>query len=302
MAFRYINPGYSTLFESGNSATQAFGNEYSKTGVSFYCESFKEINVITETLGTDLYCRFDVYYQRYSVDLNCNSSYSPRYTHGIYGYKGQLQLYYLGNPLGDALQLEKNLINKIWLHWHFSGCADTSYGELKVNGATSYVSLAGRDYYGFAMTPTPIKISLHDKGNYFSNIIISDEYISPKENVVILPTLKTETNMTTSERGIYVANATNQTLLQSVDVAELIETYDASAVITGIQLVGNPAYKIGGGSAALVGLIKNDANIIEHGTFSLSSDTNAGIYDGWSIESLPIAELNSMQFGWKVGV
>lgn len=299
MAFRYINPGYAALID--DDASQTFSEEYSKTGVSFYSESSKEINVITETLVTDLYCRFDVYYQKSSVDLHCNSSYDYYYHHGIYGYNGKLQLLYKGNSFGDALQLETNLINRIWLHWHFSGNADTSYGELKVNDLISYVSLAGSEYYGFATTPSPISIYAFYKGNYFSNIIISDEYISPEENVVILPTLETETNMTAGESGIYVANAVNQQLLQSVDVDSLIETYDASAVITGIQLVCNPAYKIGAGSASLVGLIKNGASIAEQGTFELTSDTNAAIFDSGLVENMSIAELNSMQFGWKIG-
>ena len=194
MAFRYINPGYAVLI--GDDVSQTFSEEYSKTGVSFYSESSKEINVITETLVTDLYCRFDVYYQKSSVDLHCNSSHGYSHYHGIYGYNGKLRLYYYGNPLTTPLQLEKNSINRVWLHWHFSGSADTSYGELKVNDSISYVSLAGSEYYGFATTPSPIRISAFYKGNYFSNIIISDEYISPEESVVILPTLETKTNMT----------------------------------------------------------------------------------------------------------
>ena len=300
MAFRYINPGYAALLEGVDGVTQAFGNEYSKTGVSFCKTSGSTATIITKSLTTDLYCKLDVYYQRPSFELHCNSSYS-RYYHGIYHYSGRLQLLYKGNPFGDALKLETNSINRIWLHWHFSRSADTSYGELKVNDAISYVSLAGMDYYGFATTPTPIEIYLSYKGNYVSNIIISDEYISPEENVVILPTLATETNMTAGESGIYVANAVNQQLLQSVDVGSLIETYDASAVITGIQLVCNPAYKIGAGSASLVGLIKNGASIAEQGTFELTSDTNAAIFDSCLMENISIAELSSMQFGWKIG-
>ena len=107
--------------------------------------------------------------------------------------------------------------------------------------------------------------------------------------------------MTAGTSGIYIADAVNQTLLQSVDVATLIENYGASSVVTGIAVVGNPAYKTATGLAALTGLSKNGTTVTEHGTCDLSDDTVAVISDGWSTENLTIADLQNMQFGWKAG-
>ena len=80
---------------------------------------------------------------------------------------------------------------------------------------------------------------------YFANVIFSDTKISLKEQAVALPTSETVTDMTADENGIYIANAANQTLLQSVDLSSLIENYGASSAVTGIALVGNPAYTTG---------------------------------------------------------
>ena len=298
MAFRYINPGYAALI--GDDASQTFSKEYSKTGVSFTTSS-SYIPVITKNLTTDLYCRFDFFLDNYSgyIKLGAVSTYGKNSLHSINTSGTEIYLCYRGYYIGDDITFETNSINHAWFHWHFSGSSDTSFGEIKVNDTTHYVSLSGLNYYGFQTPSAAIKLIA--KGSYVSNIIISDEYISPKEETVILPTLETETNMTAGESGIYVANAVNQQLLQSVDVAQLIETYGASAVITGIQLVGNPTYKIGAGSASLVGLIKNGASIAEQGTFELTSDTNAAIFDSCLMENISIAELSSMQFGWKIG-
>ena len=137
----------------------------------------------------------------------------------------------------------------------------------------------------------------------FSNIIFSDEEISLKERTTkAFPISSTATDMTTGENGIYIADAANQTLLQTIDVSTLIENYGASSAVTGIAVVGNPAYKTATGLASMIGITKSgDASIVEHGSCDLSDDTEAVISAGWATDNLTIADLQNMQFGWKAG-
>ena len=68
-----------------------------------------------------------------------------------------------------------------------------------------------------------------------------------------------------------------------------------------MALVGNPAYKTAEGLASLISLSNNGGSIAEHGTINLSSDSSAMIMDSWTLENTTIADLQDMQFGWKVG-
>ena len=134
-----------------------------------------------------------------------------------------------------------------------------------------------------------------------SNLIISDAEISPKERIIALPIGATQTDMTAGASGIYLADAVNQTLLQSADVSALVENYGETSKVTGIALVGNPAYKTGTAITTLIGLSKSGGVVTEHATCELSEDTTAVIMDGWGMSGVTIADLQGMQFGWKAG-
>ena len=303
MAFRYINPGYAGLIENQNDATNFVGTEFSNTGVSF-SQTNSNAPITTQKLTTDLFCRFDCYYtNNRSLYLRCYSeSGTSNYdAHGISYNSNSIRILYWGFSSDSSLDLVPNALNKIWYHLHLSGNIESSYGELIVNGKKISWDFSGKNYYGFYPTETPIKLYSASVETKFSNIIISDEYISPKETIIALPPSETITDMTAGASGLFIADAANQTLLQTVDVSTLTENYGASSAVTGIALVGNPAYKTATGLTSLIGLSKNGANIIEHGTCDLSSDTTAVILDGWSTENMTIADLQGMQFGWKAG-
>ena len=303
MAFRYINPGYSGLIENNSSAADFVGTEFSNTGISFSQTSSKA-SITTQKLTTDLFCRFDCYYIAYSavklIFYSAAGAADPD-AHGITYSSNSVKIMYYGYSLGTALKLTPNSLNKIWYHLHLSGDIATSYGELQVNADKTTVDFSGNRYYGFYPSAETIRIYSSSAQTTFSHIIISDTEISPKEQVVALPTSETVTNMTADGNGIYIADAVNQTLLQTVDVSTLIENYGASSAVTGIALVGNPAYKTATGLASLIGLSKNGTTVTEHGSCDLSDDTSAVISTGWATDNITIADLQGMQFGWKAG-
>ena len=137
---------------------------------------------------------------------------------------------------------------------------------------------------------------------YLSNLIISDEEISPQELVIELPISSTSTTMTAGASGIYCADTVGQTLLQTPDVSTLIANYGANSQVTGIEVVGNPAYGTGTGLANATGISRSGGSLAEHNTRELAlNDEEAHVSDGWKLSNMTIADLQNMQFGWKVG-
>jgi len=315
MAFKYINPGYAGLLEKNSGAVKIHSSEYSRSGVAFYLnETSYGKGLLLENSPSEIYVAFDLYI---SDATGTAYIYIPgSYKTGFYFYKGtRYSTPYVSISLSSnnssvistgeksgvnnilaATGIKIYDINSFLLHAEYG---DNGLIELYVNSNlllrkdTSISSSSFSTYSGVAF--------YSDRSSFFSNIIISDEYISPKERVIALPISQTITDMMAGASGIYIADAANQQLLQSVDVSSLIENYGASSAITGISLVGNPAYKTAEGLANLTALSKAGGSIAEHGTIALSGDSTAMIMDGWGLSSVTIADLQDMQFGWKVG-
>ena len=81
----------------------------------------------------------------------------------------------------------------------------------------------------------------------------------------MLPVKATQTNMIDCGDGNYEATAANQEILQSVDVAALSTQYGVDSRVTGISLIGNPAYRTAEGLCALTAIEKSGGNITEYG-------------------------------------
>ena len=134
-----------------------------------------------------------------------------------------------------------------------------------------------------------------------SNLILSDTEINQREQVVILPTVNTETTMTAREDGSYAANAANQQILQGIDVDSLIADYGADSDIKGIAVIGNPAYRTAEGLSRLTALEKNGDTVTEYGIKNVDSSTAAGVIDSRAV-SMKLSALANYKFGWKAGV
>ena len=62
MAFKYINPGYANLLDTGT-GTAVEGTQYSRSGISFW-QPKKERGIVLAEAPTELYGKFDVYLHR----------------------------------------------------------------------------------------------------------------------------------------------------------------------------------------------------------------------------------------------
>ena len=308
MAFRYINPGYAKLLDENCVCTEEVGTEYSKTGFAFtQTNSSAGVTIPNFTEGDDFWARFDTYIPSASnVNLYLIA---PRSNSGMFleiyrdgrvwlyqRYNGSNNTIASGNTVAGILKF--GAINNFVVHIKLGNSAAATI-DIFINGQS--FSKSGNTMTYSASLSSIAKIYTTTANVFFSNLILSDVEISTKETSIALPTLTTETNMTAGTSGLFIANAANQTLLQTVDVSELIQSYGASSAVTSIALVGNPAYKTAQGLTSLIGLSKGGLSIVEHGTCELSDDTTAVISDGWTTENMTISDLQGMQFGWKAG-
>lgn len=316
MAFKYINPGYVALLDSNASASaQIVDRKKSKTGVAFN-QIFSDIGITLPDFvaGDEFWGKFDFFvqspYSGNSTEIyfnlpNTNSRgfyiyYPSSSTSTIsisHRYDGNNHITLISGRF-EIVGFKWKAINTVTFH-AILGDSSTAKLELWV-GDNKFVSTGRAMAYSTSYAKKAI-LYANAYNVAFSNIIFSDKPISPKEQTLALPISATETDMALGDDGIYIADAANQTLLQSVDVSSLIENFGASSAITGIQLVGNPAYKTAEGLAHLTALSKADNVITEHKSFSLSDDTNAVIAGGWKVENMTIADLQDMRLGWKVG-
>ena len=145
-----------------------------------------------------------------------------------------------------------------------------------------------------------IEIVSTKKYGLLSNIILSDTVIDPREQVILLPSTTVETTMEDSGNGMYTATSPGQMLLQTVDTAALAATYGEESQVTGIALVGNPAYRTAEGLCELTALEKNGETVTEYGRHVLKEQPPGGIVDSRAV-SLRLAELTGRKFGWKAG-
>lgn len=313
MAFKYINPGYVSLLDSGASEpTQIADKRRSKTGVAFtQINSNVGITLPDFKEGDEFWGKFDFFVPPPTSIIYINLYIPGTYDSGFYfsyptSGNGTISLIQRANGSAPTMAsgsfatigFEWNAINTITFH-AILGNSSTAKLEVFI-GDNKFVSTGyGMPY--LASYSKKARLYSDKYAVFFSNIIFSNEEISPKEQIITLPISQTITDMTVGEDGIFIADTANQSLLQSVDVTQLIENYGASSAITGIALVGNPAYKTREGLANLTALSKAGASITEYNTHNLSNDTSGGIVDSRAIENMTIADLQNMQFGWKVG-
>ena len=314
MAFKYINPGYANLLDTG-SGTTVEGAAYSKTGTAFWQPAEKRGIVLAEA-PTELYGKFDVYLHRESDSGKDNfevrvalagghgarisKRYDDWYVNGtlhsssIVSATGSTD--YLDFKESSHLKLDD--VNTLYFHVKYKPGTREGSVTLMVNGA----ELGTRSYDGDGVFKESkvLEIVSTAKHGLFSNIILSDTVIDPREQVILLPSTTVETTMEDSGNGMYTATSPGQILLQTVDTAALAATYGEESQVTGIALVGNPAYRTAEGLCALTALEKNGETVTEYGRHVLKEQPPGGIVDSRAV-SLRLAELTGRKFGWKAG-
>ncbi|MBF1688844.1 MAG: hypothetical protein HXO83_11530, partial [Selenomonas sp.] len=155
-------------------------------------------------------------------------------------------------------------------------------------------------WYAYSSSEKTITVYSRTEDILISNLILSDGEISPREQVIMLPVQATQTNMTDCGDGSYEATAANQELLQTADVAALSAQYGEDSRVTGISLLGNPAYRTAEGLCALTAIEKSGGNITEYGRHIAEQNPTSVVMDTRTV-SMSIAELTGRQFGWRAG-
>lgn len=321
MAFRYINPGYSP---SGGQTTFKSFDYNPMNGVAFrlsdyMLENFAYVTsqiLLPQAFSTDIYGKVNIYFdetadvQPSDFHIGANSTYraplNGKCCIGVAINSGRVYLCNgSGEYVGEGIIISPCELYSIWFHVHNGSSNSDSYGELSVNGEEQVINFQdiSRGYLSsdkFFIIKYP-EAYYGGKKFYISELIISDEFISKDEKIMVLPVSGTITDMEAGEGGFYTATETGQTLLQRVDVAALTSANRANTPITGIAVMGNPAYYTNALVTTMTALSKTGTVTSEHGTCELDSYSTGSIVTGWGLSNATIADLQNMQFGWKAG-
>lgn len=315
MSFRYVNPGYVYLLDSNVTATQITDSTYSKTGVAFtQTNSSAGVTIPQFAEGDEFWAKFDVYIPSTvseGFDITCyipransygiriNIKKDPRISiraiaSGSAVYKSfvndQLNVAEYGIKLGGITTILMHLV---------TGDRTTAHIDLNVGGVEFFSGVENGAINYSNNYNAVARLYATDDAVKFSNVIFSDTEISPKEQVIALPISATATNMTAGAGGMYTATTAGQTLLQTPDITALAQQFSGESKITGIQVVGNPAYKTSTGLETMIGLSKSGNVTTEHGSYTLGTDSTALVMDGWGLSGVTLSDLPNMQFGWK---
>ena len=284
MPFKYINPGYAELLaESSMKTTKSTtynptnGTAMKGSGDGYY---------YLPSGCSEVWVRFEFYCDTsYTWQLNCyigsNQSKNGFYRNGKDDSKAYFQ--------GAATKIQGTpdyACHAVWMH-----CKAGSDGllEICIDGVEAFSKTGevtwANQYVYFKSANTSLCLS---------NIIISDHEIAKSEEVYILTPKTTETDMSESS-GVYTANAENQYVRQTVDVAALKAKAGSDTVfVTGLAVAAVPAYYEGDGLSSLAAT-KNDT---EMENVVLSTSSKAGILASWA-ETMSADALSNLKLGWK---
>ncbi len=301
MAFKYINPGYAELL-SVRGGTTVTGEQYSKTGISFWQPTSDKGLTISE-FPAEFYGKLDLYFK---APENADRA---KFTLAIGGYiivsaeTSWSRWRMKGNNNNDTIAASDNIrvnaVNTLWFHvkpgQNHNGIFRAILNEREVCNKQE-----DSFWYDYGSSEKTITVYSRTEDILISNLILSDEEISPREQVILLPIQSTQTNMTGCGDGSYEATAAGQEILQTVDTASLIAQYGADSRVTGISLLGNPAYRTAEGLCALTALEKIGGTVTEFGRHIAEQNPNSTVMDTRTV-SMTVAELTGRQFGWRAG-
>ena len=300
MSFKYINPGYAELL-STSGGTTVTGEQYSKTGVSFWQPNDEKGISLSES-PTEFYAKFDLYIQGVTGRDDVYFSFGIGYQNGIY-LRGYRSLTFSGLAGTSSLFYQSDIaeiipmyaMSTVWLHIK-RGNENNGILHVVVNDH----EFCNKRDINLLYDSRTIKIFSDNNRALISNLILSDAPIDPREQIALLQVAATQTNMTDCSDGSYEATAAGQELLQTVDVSSLISQYGGNSRVVSIAPFAKPAYRTAEGLCALTAIEKSGGIITEHGRHIAGQDT-AGYVMGAYDTPLRIAELAERQFGWRAG-
>lgn len=310
MDFRYMNPGLVSFLDSNTTATQFTGYEYSNTGYAFtQTNSTAGVTLPRFRQGDDFWAKFDFYLPpslSTTKDTYIYCSYPKTDTEAYLRIKATetVALFHQNANTDyfsfDYFGINKGAVNSCVIHVIYD-TAEAVSGEFFFPNGSRYYFTQQRITYNDAYAKKACLYSNSDTVK-FSNVIFSNEEISPKESVIQLPGGSISTAMTAKAGGMYSATAIGQTFLQSPDVSALAIPSGANAQITGIQVVGNPAYRTTSVNASMIGISQSNDVLNSHNSVAVGSNSSGVIMDGWSLSGVTLGSLSNMQFGWQSAV
>ena len=318
MAFRVINPGFAeiTLPHSSYHASTIENELFNPiNGISFTMTETSDAAILIPLpagFSDHLYCKFSFYTSTKSISAFRMGVFQATNTNNlnwIGGLRGDtsnnkpvLKFYSSASSKGDYQFLNLNSHNSIWFHMLNEAIGDANGNglyEIIINDNDKY---SYNDQYCAAFNTNYKYFIISLPSNvYISNLIISDEYINPKEQVILLPTNSIDTDMTNNLNGSFTSDQENQYILQSIDTSDLISQFGAKSKVTGISNIAVPAYKSASGLSNLISIEQNNNQIIEHYSCAVSDDSLSGVSDCWNIDC-SISDLNGKKFGWKAAM
>ncbi len=313
---RYINPGYAEFLDADIGATVEGITYNPDNGVALYQTKVSE-GVNFSASMKEFYAKCDVYIPRIA-DLPSdtfakigflNLSGSRNEFNGLLLYKYSSSYIYIWAVVGNsndnyvssgAVKVNFGGVNNFYIHYKAKG-ENTLDGEYKIYLNGSQI-LSAKEKWVYMDKVNKLVIHSVSEKCLISNIIMSDAKVSMRERVTAVPLVNPVTDMTAGEDGTYLAEAAGQKILSTADVASLISEYGGASQVTGVAIVGKPAYRTAEGLTTLTGISKADgAEQVEHGTRKLKQSETAGAIDCYAVDAT-IADMAGMQLGWKAGV
>ena len=304
MAFKYINPGYAELL-STSGGTTVTGKQYSKTGVSFWQPEDHKGLTFSE-VPTEFYAKLDMYLKnpQNASDVRLEIGIGFGNWVRVYPHRGKWDIE--GHDASTVFDIyetadfvRSDAVNTLWFHIK-QGRNNDGIFHVIVNEREICNKRDRNFWYANDTYANTITVLTKNDDILISNLIFSDEEINPKEQVVMLPVKETQTNMTDYGDVSYEATAANQELLQTVDIAALSTQYGADSRVTGISLIGNPAYRTAEGLCALTAIEKSGGTVTEYGRHIVEQNLTSTVMDTHTV-SMTIAEVTGRQFGWRAG-
>jgi len=294
MSFKYINPGYAKLLNDVFTQNTNASRNPESGGLNIIGNSNVNAILPIPAATKTLYMSFGLY--RTGWGNNCdflavNAAGLKKTGLSMSDHLG-VERYVIN---GSSTQLSKLYsLNNTYNKYHIKIVSHATEGVLQIifNGQ-HIVNLTNQNIMdGDDITGVYFSMSWDA---YVSNIIISDEPISPTEKIIALPVSATTTDMQDNGDGTYTATEAGQTVMQTVDAASLAATIGEASKITGICAIVNPAYYDGDGLSSIKAM-KGEA---EQGSFALGTDTTGAASASWKENDISIADLGRMSLGWK---
>lgn len=304
MSFKYINPGYSKFliqYDKSYMGDIVPTAAQSRTGVAFFNRNSSNTVQLPST-PNEYWASCDFFYSNYlSISFGIGYCYCIISGSVVYCANSRnTEIAKGGDDLEKNTGIRRGKLNKLWVHVK-AGAAGENLFEIAINSKRFSKIFTDRSISASSSDFSCSGSSDGSSNVYFSNIIISDEEILPYETIVPLTVGNTVTDME-ARSGTYVANAAGQVLYQTVDTSLLAGEYGSDAKVSGIAMIGNPAYEEDEYVTRLTTLTKKNNVVTEHDTLDLTADTDAMILSSFTLGTdTKISDLANMQFGWRAG-